>query len=73
MLRSQLESDHCYVMDRWYAQFKLFNEINALGSSYVCRIRDNSRYDVIEERLPVDGRSICGRDSGCNRDAGCDG
>jgi len=50
VLRSRLEADHCYVMDRWYAQFKLFNEINALGSSYVCRIRDNSRYDVLEER-----------------------
>jgi Transposase DDE domain len=50
VLRSHLEADHCYVMDRWYAQFKLFNEINALGSSYVCRVRDNSRYDVIEAR-----------------------
>lgn len=50
VLRSRLEADHCYVMDRWYAQFTLFNEIHALGSSYVCRIRDNSRYDVLEER-----------------------
>jgi hypothetical protein len=50
VLCSRLESDHCYVMDRWYAQFQLFNEIQALGSSYVCRIRDNSRYDVLEER-----------------------
>lgn len=50
VLRSRLEADHCYVMDRWYAQFTLFNEIDALGSSYVCRIRDNSRYDVLEER-----------------------
>ena len=50
MLRARLEPDHCYVMDRWYAQFTLFNEIHALGSSYVCRIRDNSRYEVVEER-----------------------
>jgi Transposase DDE domain len=50
VLRSRLEVDHCYVMDRWYAQFTLFNEIHALGSSYVCRVRDNSRYDVLEER-----------------------
>ncbi len=50
VLRSRLEPDHCYVLDRWYAQFTLFNEIHALGSSYVCRIRDNSRYDVLEER-----------------------
>jgi hypothetical protein len=50
MLRTQLEEDHCYVLDRWYAQFKLFDDIHAVGSSYVCRIRDNSRYDVLEDR-----------------------
>jgi hypothetical protein len=50
MLRSRLEEDHCYVMDRWYAQFTLFNQIHALGSSYVCRVRDNSKYEVLEER-----------------------
>ena len=50
VLRSHLEADHCYLMDRWYAQFTLFNEINAIGSSYVCRLRDNSRYEVQEER-----------------------
>ena len=42
VLRSRLEADHCYVMDRWYAQFTLFNEINTLGSSYACRMRDNT-------------------------------
>jgi Transposase DDE domain len=50
VLRAQLAADHCYLMDRWYAQFTLFNEINAKGSSYVCRVRDNSRYEVVEER-----------------------
>ncbi len=50
VLRSRLAADHCYVMDRWYAQFTLFNEIHAVGSSYVCRVRDNSRYDVLETR-----------------------
>jgi len=50
VLRGALQADHCYVMDRWYAQFKLFNEINAAGSSYVCRLRDNSAYKVLEER-----------------------
>ena len=29
VLRAHLEADHCYVMDRWYAQFTLFNEIHA--------------------------------------------
>ena len=50
MLRKNLAADHCYVMDRGYAQFKLFNEIHALRSSYVCRVRDNSSYTVLEER-----------------------
>jgi hypothetical protein len=50
MLRGRLAADHCYVLDRWYAQFKLFNEINTIGSSYVCRIRDNSNWQVIEQR-----------------------
>lgn len=50
VLRTQLAADHCYLMDRWYAQFTLFNEIHAIGSSYVCRIRDNSRYQVLQQR-----------------------
>jgi hypothetical protein len=50
VLRRRLEADHCYVMDRWFAQFQLFNDIDALGSSYVCRVRDNSRYEVVESR-----------------------
>jgi hypothetical protein len=50
VLRGRLAADHCYVLDRWYAQFKLFNEISAIGSSYVCRIRDNSSWEVIEQR-----------------------
>ena len=50
-LRQRIEPDHCYVLDRWYAQFSLFNDILAAGSSYVCRIRDNSNFsDVVEER-----------------------
>ena len=50
VLRKALQADHCYVMDRWYAEFLLWNDINAIGSSYVCRVRDNSAYDVLEER-----------------------
>ena len=50
-LRNSLKPDHCYVMDRWYGQFALWNDIVTAGSSYVCRIRDNSNLeDVVEER-----------------------
>ncbi|MCI0335635.1 MAG: transposase [Planctomycetes bacterium] len=38
VLRARLEADHCYVMDRWYAQLTLFNDIHAQHSSYVCRL-----------------------------------
>jgi hypothetical protein len=50
VLRRQLEADHCYIMDRWFAQFTLFNDIVAAQSSYVCRIRDNSNFGVEQER-----------------------
>jgi hypothetical protein len=50
VLRRHLQSHRCYVMDRWYAQFTLFNDIHRAESSYVCRVRDNSVYEVVEER-----------------------
>jgi len=50
VLRQTLRPDRCYVLDRGYAQFSLFNAIVAAGSSYVCRVRDNSAYEVVDER-----------------------
>jgi hypothetical protein len=50
VLERTIESDRLYVMDRGYAKFVLFNRIVAAQSSYVCRLRDNSVYDVLEER-----------------------
>jgi hypothetical protein len=50
VLRKALEPDRCYVMDRGYAQFSLFNAIVAAKSSYVCRVRDNSVYEIVEQR-----------------------
>lgn len=50
VLRRNLQAGHTYVMDRWYAQFTLWNDIRAAGSSYVCRVRDNSIYHVVEDR-----------------------
>jgi Transposase DDE domain len=52
VLRRNLAPGHTYVMDRWYAQFTLWNDIQAAGSSYVCRVRDNSVYNVIEDHPP---------------------
>lgn len=50
VLRKRLQAERTYVMDRYYAQFKLFNEIHAIGSAYACRVRDNSVYEVVEDR-----------------------
>jgi len=54
MLERTIQPDCTYVTDRAYAKFKLFNEIVAAGSSYVCRLRDNSTYQVLEERPLTD-------------------
>jgi Transposase DDE domain len=50
VLERTIESDRLYVMDRGYAKFALFNRIVGGGSSYVCRLRDNSACEVLEER-----------------------
>jgi hypothetical protein len=57
VLRGKLRAGHTYVMDRWYAQFTLWNDIKRTGSSYVCRVRDNSVYDVLEDH-PLDESAI---------------
>ncbi len=50
VMERAIESDRTYVMDRGYAKFALFNCIVAAKSSYVCRIRDNSVYQTLEDR-----------------------
>jgi hypothetical protein len=57
VLGKALQSGRCYVEDRGYAKFKLFNEIVAAGSSYVCRLRDNSRYEI-EKQQPLTAEDV---------------
>ncbi len=52
-LRQHLQAERCYVMDRWFAEFRLWNDIRAAGSSYVCRIRDNSNLSAVQEERPL--------------------
>ena len=54
VLARALERGRCYVDDRGYAKFALFNGIAAAESSYVCRLRDNSRYEIVEQRMLCD-------------------
>ena len=54
VLESVIEADRLYVTDRGYAKFLLFNKIVAAGSSYVCRLRDNSVWTTMEERYRND-------------------
>ena len=50
VLKRNLKPGYCYVKDRGYAKFSLFNDIHDLGSNYVCRVRDNSQPEVVENR-----------------------
>ena len=58
VLASVLEPDRLYVTDRGYAKFLLFNAIVACGSSYVCRLRDNSVCETIEKRFRNDDAGL---------------
>jgi hypothetical protein len=52
VLRSALQPDRCYITDRGYEEFSLFNEIVAVKSSYVCRVR-NDHYFQADETRPL--------------------
>jgi hypothetical protein len=43
VLERTIEADRLYVTDRGYGKFALFNRIVRAKSSYVCRVRDNSK------------------------------
>jgi len=63
-LRTMLESARLYVVDRGYAEYRLFQEILDAKSSFIGRIRDNAVWELIEER-PV---SAAVRAAGVRRD-----
>jgi hypothetical protein len=60
VLRQRLQPDHCYLMDRWFAQFKLFDDIVEAQSSYVCRLHDNSNFAVLEPRPLTEAAQAAG-------------
>lgn len=48
-LETELEAGRIYVQDRGYASLALFQKILDARSSFVCRLRDNAIYEVLEE------------------------
>jgi hypothetical protein len=58
VLERALEADRLYVEDRGYAKFQLFNKIVAAKSSYICRLRDNSAWETVEEKYRNDDAKI---------------
>jgi hypothetical protein len=63
-LRAMLEAGRLYVVDRGYAEYRLFQEILDAQSSFIGRIRDNAVWELIEER-PL---SAAARAAGVRRD-----
>ena len=63
VLAGVLKPDRCYVTDRGYAKFELFNQINAIGSSYICRARDNSTPKLLSPRPLSDADRSAGIES----------
>jgi hypothetical protein len=49
-LAAALQSGRLYVVDRGYADYELFAQIVAAGSSLIARVKDNIAYVVQEER-----------------------
>ena len=48
-LETELEAGRIYVQDRGYASLALFEKILDAQSSFVCRLRDNAIYEVLED------------------------
>jgi len=49
VLADNLESGRIYVKDRGYAGFALFQQILDSHSSFVCRLKENTVYECLEE------------------------
>lgn len=50
VLEQTLESGRCYLMDRGYQKYSLWNAIHAIRSDYVCRLFDSAKWEVVSER-----------------------
>jgi hypothetical protein len=49
-LRITLQKGRLYVLDRGYLGYEFFQEIIDAEASFICRVKDNAAYRVIEQR-----------------------
>jgi hypothetical protein len=59
-MHQMLEAGRFYVTDRGYEQFRLFQAIIDIGSSFVCCVRDQMTWKIIEERPLSDAARAAG-------------
>jgi len=64
VLKARLAAGRCYVMDRGYFAYALFDAVVAAGSDYVCRVKKSLAVDATDERAVTDA----GRAAGVVRD-----
>ena len=49
VLEKSVEPGRCYLIDRGYQKYLLWNAIVGADSDYVCRVQDKSKYNVVSE------------------------
>jgi hypothetical protein len=60
VLKRTLAAGRCYVMDRGYFAYALFDAVVAAGSDYVCRVKKSLAADVTDERVVSDAARAAG-------------
>ena len=60
VLERTVESDRCYLLDRGYEKYALWNAIHAKGSQYACRVKDTVKYTFISEAELTDADRAAG-------------
>lgn len=60
VLRATLQADRCYLMDRGYEEFSLFNAIVSARSSYVVRVRNDHHFAAEQARKLSDEGQTAG-------------
>jgi hypothetical protein len=60
VLKRTLAAGRCYVMDRGYFAYGLFDAVVAAGSDYVCRVKKSLAVDVTDERPVTDAARQAG-------------